>query len=301
MATPKFTNKYSTAGLNVKGIKQIKAAVEAYIKKIEALSDELDTSKNSAWEAKVSTAVKGTNSEATMKGYITNVCKKCRNEVKTLRSFVDALDKLEEAYRNNDNCTDFIYLTNVNSVALKKPVIYLYPEQTEDISLRFTKNEDLLLSTYPKYNNGWEVTAEPNGDLHDKEGKYYYTLFWDAKDDTEFNNNDGFVVKGEDSANFLREKLAYIGLNDKEINEFIIYWIKDLESNKYNFIRFRQTEEINEFMPLEFNKQPDTLIRVAVDFKALDEMVEVKEQQLISTERKGFTVVEWGGRNVTNL
>ncbi|MDD6272961.1 MAG: hypothetical protein PUA90_05635, partial [bacterium] len=145
------------------------------------------------------------------------------------------------------------------------------------------------------------VTAEPNGDLHDKEGKYYYTLFWDAKDDTEFNNNDGFVVKGEDSANFLREKLAYIGLNDKEINEFIIYWIKDLESNKYNLIRFRQTEEINEFMPLEFNKQPDTLIRVAVDFKALDEMVEVKEQQLISTERKGFTVVEWGGRNVTNL
>ena len=54
-------------------------------------------------------------------------------------------------------------------------------------------------------------------------------------------------------------------------------------------------------MPLEFNKQPDTLIRVAVDFKALDEMVEVKEQQLISTERKGFTVVEWGGRNIDKL
>ena len=304
MATPKFTNKYSTAGLNVKGIKQIKEAVQAYIKKIEKLSDELDTSKNSAWEAKVVTAVKGTNSEVTVKGYITNVCKKCRNEVKTLQSFVDALDKLEEAYKNNDSCTDLIIkgpVTSVQIIAVQKPVIYLYPEQTEDITVRFTKNEDLLLSTYPKYNNGWEVTAEPNGDLHDKAGNYYYTLFWDAKDETEFNNNDGFVVKGEDSAAFLREKLAYIGLNDREINEFIIYWINQLENNKYNYIRFRQTEEMNEYMPLEFNKQPDTLIRVVMDFKALDEMVEVKPQQLVSNERKGFTVVEWGARDVTNL
>ena len=36
--------------------------------------------------------------------------------------------------------------------------------------------------------------------------------------------SEGFVVKGEDSAAFLEEKLEILGLNYKEAEEFIIYW-----------------------------------------------------------------------------
>ena len=71
-----------------------------------------------------------------------------------------------------------------------------------------------------------------------------------------------------------------------------------MEENKYNYIRFRQTEEVNNFMPLEVSEKPDTLIRVIMDFKGLDEKIEVREQQLTKTERKGFVVVEWGGRKI---
>lgn len=71
-----------------------------------------------------------------------------------------------------------------------------------------------------------------------------------------------------------------------------------MESNKYNYIRFRAKEEINSYMPLEFSNNPDTLIRVYMDFKGLDKKVDVKEQKLTSVNREGFTVVEWGGREI---
>ena len=48
-------------------------------------------------------------------------------------------------------------------------------------------------------------------------------------------------------------------------------------------------------MPLEISPNPDTIIRVHMDFKGLDEQIEVKEQKLVTQERHGFTVVEWGG------
>ena len=51
-------------------------------------------------------------------------------------------------------------------------------------------------------------------------------------------------------------------------------------------------------MPLEFSEKPDTLIRIIMDYKPLNEKINVKEQELESTIRNGFTVVEWGGRKL---
>ena len=71
-----------------------------------------------------------------------------------------------------------------------------------------------------------------------------------------------------------------------------------MENNNYNFIRFRTLKEINEYMPLEFSEKPDTLIRVIMDFKPLNKKINVKEQKLEKMQRKGFTIVEWGGREI---
>ena len=57
-------------------------------------------------------------------------------------------------------------------------------------------------------------------------------------------------------------------------------------------------EEINENMPLELSEKPDTIIRILMQYKALNEYMDVKEQELIKAERTGFTVVEWGGTEV---
>ena len=174
-----------------------------------------------------------------------------------------------------------------------KPIIYIYPKKDMDLKITLGNIKDLLY-TYPKYNNVWNVRVSKDGNIYDYDtNRNYYGLYWEANDTYKLDMSEGFVVKGEDSVKFLEEKLEILGLNEYEINEFIIYWIDKLESNKYNFISFRNPEDIN--MPLEFSENPDTLIRVMMDFKGLDEPIKVKEQQLTKVERNGFTIVEWGG------
>ena len=181
--------------------------------------------------------------------------------------------------------------------AVLKPIIYLYPEDEIDVTVRLGTPEKLTAS-YPKYNNGWDVTAYPNGDLIDKSsGNKLYSLYWEGERDTsKLDLTTGFVIKSEDAADFLEEKLDILGLNYREKEEFIVYWLPKLEVNKYNYIYFATEDEINEEMPLEFSVQPDTIIRVRMIFKGLDEYKNIEKQTLEpAPERNGFTVVEWGG------
>lgn len=176
-----------------------------------------------------------------------------------------------------------------------KPILYFYPEGKTDISVKLL-NDEYLTTTYPKYNDSWEVVAYKDGTLVDKKtGRKHYGLYWEGVSHFARMMSDGFVVKGDDTINFLEEKLKILGLNEREANEFIIYWLPKLESNKYNYIRFETNDEINEYMPLEINPVPDTLIRVMMSYKPLDEKIDIKEQILNKQTRKGFTVVEWGG------
>ena len=54
-------------------------------------------------------------------------------------------------------------------------------------------------------------------------------------------------------------------------------------------------DEINEQMPLEVTPAPDTIIRVLMEYKPINEYIKIDEQVLTKAERNGFTVVEWGG------
>lgn len=178
-----------------------------------------------------------------------------------------------------------------------KPIIYLYPKDEIDVTVRLGAPERLTAS-YPKYIDGWNVTAYPNGDLVDKtNGNKLYSLYWEGeRDASELDLTTGFVVKSEDTASFLEEKLEILGLNYREREEFIVYWLSKLEANKYNYVYFATEEEINREMPLEFSVQPDTIIRVRMMFKGLDEYEDIEEQVLEpAPERNGFTVIEWGG------
>ena len=150
-----------------------------------------------------------------------------------------------------------------NMPVAAKPVIYLYPEETTKVSVKLGRSEKLTCS-YPKYEEkGWDVIAEPSGKLTDiNTGRELYCLYWEGKNTNETNMNEGFVIKGEDTIKFLEEKLEILGLNEKEAQEFIIYWLPQMEDNKYNYIRFETIEEINNNMPLEITPVPDNIIRI---------------------------------------
>ena len=177
-----------------------------------------------------------------------------------------------------------------------KPMIYIYPEKDMNVEVKLG-NPGLLTTTYPKYENSWNVYAHTNGDL-EYNGRTYYGLYWEGEEHNTKVENEGFVIKGEDTSKFLEEKLEILGLNEREINEFIVYWLPKMEHNKYNYIRFETKEEIDNYMPMEVTPVPDTVIRVYMNFKALDEKIEVTEQKLEKIERHGYTVIEWGGSEI---
>lgn len=185
-----------------------------------------------------------------------------------------------------------------DSDVVYKPVIYLYPTKDMNVIIKLGKEENLTV-TYPKYNNGWNVYAKVDGNLTDENGRNYYALYWEGLSyDIDGMTDEGFVVKGEDTIEFLEEKLSLLGLNERESNEFIMYWLPKLQNNKYNYIRFATSEEIDNSMPLYITPSADTIIRVLMLYKPLDEMIDIKEQKLITPKRNGFTVVEWGGSDI---
>ncbi|MBQ8578237.1 MAG: hypothetical protein IJ449_09800 [Clostridia bacterium] len=177
---------------------------------------------------------------------------------------------------------------------MAKPVIYLYPEMKTDVTVTLDLDGELTC-TYPAYENGWNVTAAPDGTLTDETGREYYALYWEGVTDTAFDLSAGFCVAGNDSAAFLEEKLAILGLSDREANEFIMYWLPKMQENAYNLVSF-QFETYTETAELTVTPTPDTVIRVYMVYKPLDKDIEIPEQILPETPaRNGFTVVEWGG------
>ena len=180
-----------------------------------------------------------------------------------------------------------------------KPVIYLYPEKETDVHVELELTESELYTTYPKYNNGWDVTAYPDGSLLNKaDGTHHKYLFWDAANcRTRFDFSSGFCVAGSDTESFLREKLTYMGLTEEEMNEFIVYWLPKMEHNKYNLISF-QGDVYTDSAKLDITPSPDSLLRIFMTYIPLEEATDIQPQQLETFERKGFTVVEWGGSEI---
>lgn len=179
---------------------------------------------------------------------------------------------------------------------LAKPVIYLYPENETEVEV-YLDLEGELVSTWPAYKDGWIVTAQPDGSLTDTEGNEYSYLFWDALNDTEWDFSQGFCVAGENTGEFLRQTLSDMGLTAKEYNEFIVYWLPQMQDNPYNLISF-QGELYEEAAKLNITPQPDNVLRVFMAWKPVKKPVEIAAQTFEPFAREGFSVVEWGGCKV---
>jgi len=174
-----------------------------------------------------------------------------------------------------------------------KPVIYLYPETQTQVAVTLNLLGKLTC-TYPAYENGWLLTANPDGTLTDARGQTYNYLYWEGQTNARWDLSRGFCVKGTDTAEFLEEALEKLGLNRREANEFIVYWLPQMQESPYNIISF-QTEAYTQAAQLEINPAPDTLIRVFMTWQPAAEYRQIPAQELTAPSREGFVVVEWGG------
>lgn len=176
-----------------------------------------------------------------------------------------------------------------------KPVIYLYPENDTVCSVELDFDGELTC-TYPDYSKGWNnILAKPDGTLIFPDGREYYCLYWEGRSSSMTPDLlRGFCIKGSESAAFLEKTLADIGLTPREANEFIIYWLPVLEANEYNVITF-QTDAYTEVAKLNVTPAPESMLRVYMYAYATDKYIDIEPQNFDGFERKGFTVVEWGG------
>lgn len=189
----------------------------------------------------------------------------------------------------------FSYLSRAKAAA---PIIYLYPETETEVNVRLDLNGELTTS-YPSYDDahGWNVTAYPDGTLTDKSGREYPFLFWEGEISINPDLSYGFCVAGEDTAEFLEQSLKQLGLTDAEADTFIMYWLPQMEGNKYNVISF-QTSAYENAVSHYIDPEPDTVIIVNMLWYPSNTPVSIEPQDLTGinpSERKGFTVVEWGG------
>lgn len=180
----------------------------------------------------------------------------------------------------------------------EKPVLYLYPEDTTDVIVQLALHEDHKIAyDYPRYDPqiGWDVRVSPDGMMQYND-RNYYCLFWETEGPAIAENlTTGFVVSKDDALEFLEEKLHQLGLNHKEANEFIIYWLPKMEQSPYNAVYFA-TKEYETVSQLNITPKPDQVIRIMMLVEPLEAPIKLGEQVLpVRPQRKGFTAVEWGG------
>ncbi|HEY4160446.1 MAG TPA: hypothetical protein VGM08_00095 [Candidatus Saccharimonadales bacterium] len=176
-----------------------------------------------------------------------------------------------------------------------KPVIYLYPQQTTNVSVRVDAHVDKSDPLYPAP-NGWQnVLAQPSGQLT-YQGKPYDSLYWEGQGFGAYPDiTSGTVVESGQAVATIRSQLKAQGLNTKEISDFLAYWQPKLPTTPYVRLTWLSTAQMNILAPLNISPRPQTLIRVFLDFQGLQKPEKLAPQHFAVPARRGFTVVEWGG------
>ena len=181
-----------------------------------------------------------------------------------------------------------------NNTEAKKPNIYLYPETETEITVTFEKPE-YLTSSIPDYTRVWTVTASPDGKLTDAMGNSYGYLFYEALVKKKaFQTEEGFLIPADNRDETFRRILTAYGFNEQETADFIEYWSDYLKGGTDYLMYPMLTDGVDAAMPVSFSVKPDSITRIWFGF-ALYGGGGIKNPEITPIERKGFTVVEWGG------
>lgn len=181
-----------------------------------------------------------------------------------------------------------------------KPAIYIYDTKEHELDVKL-KTAGRLTVSLPEYNKerGWQgVRGQADGTVV-YQGKRYPYLYYEAEIETVKVGGEGFVVAGAELVRFFYQVLPKFGLNQREVFEFVDYWMDRLSTDQpYYFIHFLNEEEIERIEDLEIEgARVESLIRIRTYFKPLEVREEIVEQELPDSppQRSGLTVVEWGG------
>lgn len=192
-----------------------------------------------------------------------------------------------QSCKNNDDNDD---CDTCNMVY--KPNIYIYPNEQIKLSVKLNfPTGGKIVTSIPEYGTGWNIIVDTSGLINNT----YSYLFYESTQPDVWQRNYGWTIKTDKLESFFRQNMTDYGFSDKEINDFIEYWIPRLNSYPFYSI-YPQTKNIIEnVIQFDFSKQPENILRL---FYIIKGHYQLQDKLTIPTidsfKREGYFVTEWG-------
>ncbi len=171
------------------------------------------------------------------------------------------------------------------------PYIYLYPETTQAVDVTLLPAPGTYVHTsFPAYNGGWSVTAEPSGLL---DGQYDF-LYYEATVHWVFQTTEGWAVADADVFDWFEGQLPALGLTAAETEDFLDFWSIHLPPAPCYLIYPQPEADIDQTMGLVISPAPDSLLRLWLVVQGSATCTPLPAPATSPFVRDGFTAVEWG-------
>jgi len=173
-----------------------------------------------------------------------------------------------------------------------KPNIYIYPNEVIDLTLKITfPMGGKIVTSIPEYGSGWSFVVDTSGLI---DNTYSY-LFYESIQPDVWQRNYGWCIKTDTLEIFIRQNMSEYGFNDKEINDFIEYWIPRLNDYPYYSLYPQTNCIIDDVVQLEFSKQPENILRLFYSIHGRNSFLDkLKAPTIDKFIREGYFVTEWG-------
>lgn len=172
-----------------------------------------------------------------------------------------------------------------------KPNIYLYPEESQAVSVDLIfGDEAFLVTSDPDYADGWQVTAEPDGLL---DGTWGF-LFYEAAVGGDLQTTIGHDVPAAELEAWMLTTLPQYGFNAQETQDFVDFWVDALPPAAWYTFCPQGDAAISPLVELAVSPAPQSRLRLWFVVMPGDAPRALAIPVIEPFERDGFTLVEWG-------
>ncbi len=190
------------------------------------------------------------------------------------------------------------FLVLLEATTIAKPAVYFYPTTATNVSVRL-QTDELVYYSNPQgamlSPARWDFLAQPGSQLLTNGQSYPYLFYETTYLGRHFQTDSGWSIARADLPIVLPGKLKELGLNDAERAEFMAYWSPRLSESPYYSVYPVSRDQIDQKLAMAVMPHPDRFIRVLLGFKPTATSETLTPPAVVTPDRSGFTVVEWGG------
>lgn len=181
-----------------------------------------------------------------------------------------------------------VVLTLSPRIYVDAPNVYLYPPEPTFTRVRLPDPE-ALTATWPDYpRHGWNVLAQPDGQLESRVGIHDYLFYEVAVDKERFQRERGWCIQGELAQASIELAMEQLGFLDNEVGDFAEFWDGAFPRAPWITVY----PQVDTLPWIGVAPEPDSFLRAW--FLLRDGCHPVDPPQVDAVERVGFHAAEWG-------